>query len=195
MRSRLALVAVLVGAVFCLTAPQPDTAAQGSGAATQCAASVGDLHAAVKQVYGFDRWRHPPKRPARRWVAQQAQCVPGGTKYVTKQRLLFKRHVAYRSVTPFRGWSDEGYWLKWLAIPRWVMHEETKGCERSGWSGRQIGNCRWTVRNPDSGACGPYQFIGHTSCDASSAEDKLRHHRTGHDVLRDEGPGAWTPWH
>jgi hypothetical protein len=50
------------------------TAAQHSGAgggrAASCAASVGDLHAAVKQVYGFGRWRHPPKRPARRWVAR-----------------------------------------------------------------------------------------------------------------------------
>jgi hypothetical protein len=194
MRSRLALVAVLAGVCFLLlTAPQPGTEAQSpQEGAAPCAYSAGDLQAATKQVYSFRRWRHPPKRKARRWVAQVGACLPGGTSYVRKHRRLFERHVAYRSVTPFRGWSDEGYWLKWIAIPRWVMSEETERC--NALRGLAAGRCRWSIRNPSSGACGPYQFIGHTSCDASSAADKLRHHQTGHDVLHDEGPGAWTPW-
>lgn len=192
MRSRLALVAVLFGAAFWLTAPQPDTAAQTQGTGIPCVASVGDLNAAVTQVFGLKRWKHPPKRGARNWLDQEAACVPGGPALVAKQRKLFERHRAYRLVTPYRGWSDEGYWLTWLAIPRWVMDAETSQCDAL--RGLAAGRCRWTIRNSSSGACGPYQFIGHTSCDASSDADKLRHHQTGHQVLGDEGPGAWTPW-
>lgn len=181
MRSRITLVAVLFGAVFWLTAPQPNTAAQQGS--TSCVASVGDLHAAVKQVYGFGRWRHPPKRPARRWVARMGSCVPGGTRYVRNHRDRFKTHVAYRSVTPFRGYGDEGYWLKWLAVPRWVVDRETSGCSRGDWTGRQRGHCRWVIKNPSSGACGPYQELDHIPCDSPP----LRHHQLAHSLP----PGSW----
>jgi hypothetical protein len=181
MRSRLTLVAVLFGAAFWLTAPQPNTAAQ-EGSSSTCAASVGDLHAAVKQVYGFGRWRHPPKRPARRWVAQMAQCVPGGPRYVRNHRDRFKTHVAYRSVTPFRGLSGEGYWLKWLATPAWVVRAETGDCN-SIRNGLARGRCRWADVNTSSGACGPYQELNHIPCDSPP----LRHHQLAHSLP----PGSW----
>lgn len=182
MRSRTTLVAVLLGAAFWLTAPQPNTAAQQGGSIT-CANSVGDLHAAVKQVYGFDRWRHPPKRPARQWVAHEAQCFPGGPTYVRNQRDRFKTHVAYRSVTPFRGLSGEGYWLKWLATPAWVVRAETGDCN-SIHNGLARGRCRWADKNPTTGACGPYQENGHIPCDSPP----LAHHRLAHHLPR----GSWS---
>jgi hypothetical protein len=183
MRSRLTLVAVLFGAAFWLTAPQPNTVAQ-EGSSSTCAASVGDLHAAVKQVYGFDRWKHPAKRPARRWVAGMAQCVPGGPAYVRHHRWLFNRHRAYRLVTPFRGFPDEGYWLKYLAVPRWVVEAETGNCNSPHMTGRQRGRCRWGDVNTSSGACGPYQELGHIPCDSPP----LRHHQLAHSLPR----GSWS---
>jgi hypothetical protein len=47
-------------------------------------------------------------------------------------------------VTPFRGYGDEGYWLKWLAVPRWVVDRETLGCRRRATPpDGQRGHCRW----------------------------------------------------
>lgn len=136
----------------------------------------------MKQVYGFDRWRHAPKRPARRWVAGMAQCVPGGPHYVRRQRQRFRTHVAYRSVTPFRGLGGEGYWLRWLATPAWVVRAETSDCNIIK-NGRARGRCRWGDVNTSSGACGPYQELDHIPCDSPP----LEHHRLAHHLPR----GSW----
>lgn len=100
-------------------------------------------------------------------------------------RKLLRRHHDYRSVAPFRGWSDEGYWLRWLAVPRWVSDAETRQCDAQS-TGLARGHCRWTIIN-EIGACGPYQLNAHTSCDTSSGADKLRHHRVAHSLPR----GSW----
>lgn len=147
-----------------------------------CAASVGDLHAALNQVYGLSRWHHPPKYPARRWLSAQAQCVPGGPAAVRKARRKFETHRAYRLVAPFPGWKDEGYWLTWLAVPRWVVDAETRDCDARH-SGLARGNCRWHIVNRSSGACGPYQELDHIPCDSPP----LAHHRLAHSLPR----GSW----
>jgi hypothetical protein len=122
-----------------------------------------------------------------------AACVPGADRIMAKDRRLLHRHQAYRRVTPFPGWGDEGYWLRWLAIPRPVADRETSACDGRS-TGAARGACRWTITNTMSGACTVYQFIGHTSCRSTTWRDKLRLHRTGHHVLATEGPGAWSAW-
>lgn len=191
MRWRLCLLAVAAGTAFLSTASQPGTAQQTMGVG--CPDSAGSFARASARVYSFKHWRRGAKPAAVERLKAMSQCVPGSGRVMAKDRWLLHRHRDYRMATPFRGYPDEGYWLKWLAIPRWVVGAETRQCDGES-TGLARGRCRWVIRNPDSGACTVYQFIGHTSCRSTTWRDKLRLHRAAHQVLRDEGPGAWTPW-
>ncbi len=129
-------------------------------------------------------WRNGLKRSQHHRIRDHLDCLERA-----KDRKKIKRHQAerkarwrlfhaYRSIATQRGFSGEGYWLRWLVIPRWVVAAETNGYHGAG---------RWRATNPSSGACGPYQLNGHTSCDTSSAADKLRHHQVAAGLPR----GSW----
>jgi hypothetical protein len=125
----------------------------------------------ARKAYDRDHWQAKPRTDL------LAGCPSGA--YIRKAKERFYRWVTYRKLTPYRGCSGGGVWLRFTAIPGDVVYRES--------------SCSWTARNP-SGACGAYQFIGWTSCDASSWSDKMRHHATARYVLRVQGPGAWEAW-
>jgi hypothetical protein len=99
--------------------------------------------------------------------------------HIRKHVTGFRRWQSYREVAPYAGCSNGGKWLRWTAIPGSVVFRESR--------------CSWSAYNP-SGACGPYQLLGWTSCATSSVSDKLRHHRMAAYVLKVQGPGAWVAW-
>lgn len=125
----------------------------------------------AKSVFSHKKWRKKPR------VNKLKGCWKKNPRYIKKLRDRFKLHKEYRKTTSFRGLRGEGYWLKWLSVPAWVVRAETNGYR---------GASRWRARNP-SGACGPYQLLGHTSCNTNSAKDKLRHHRVAAGLPR----GSW----
>lgn len=102
---------------------------------------------------------------------------------VKTARRRFNVHHSYRMVAPYRGLRGEGYWLRWLATPAWVVLAETGNCNRDDWTGKQRAHCRWNDVNPSSGACGPYQELDHIPCDSPP----LAHHRLAHSLPR----GSW----
>lgn len=142
-------------------------------------------------VFALRRWRDPAPGPGaiatmrrlRGCVDKQAREAMARAWKAAKRNLAIEH--AYRSIAVYRGFSGEGRFLRWLVIPAWVVEAETKRCSGYG-DTLAAGNCRWTIANP-SGACGPYQLLGHTSCDTSSARDKLRHHEVAASLPR----GSW----
>jgi hypothetical protein len=183
MRRRLVLLVVGLGFLSLATAPQPDTATPQQESAAECSVTIGGYRAAANQVFAFRHWRHGPKPEAVRHLAELRSCVtePGADAVLLEVRKLFHRHQAYRRVTPFRGIPGEGYWLRWLAVPAWVVRAETRSCDR--WLGtRAGGQCRWGIVN-EIGACGPYQLNGWIPC----GSPPLRHHRQAHALPR----GSW----
>lgn len=129
--------------------------------------------AELKELLAPRRWE------VRRPMAGHPAPCPGLERYADKLRVRFNRWQTYRHLTPYTGCSGGGKWLRYTAIPGSVVFRESR--------------CSWGAWNP-SGACGPYQFIGWTSCDTSSFADKMRHHRTARYVLAVQGPSAWAAW-
>lgn len=126
------------------------------------------------------------------WRQADPQLDPpcqGLERYAAKMRQRHHRWHVYRQIVGsspgapaggYPGCSGGGRWLRYTAIPGSVVERES--------------GCSWTSYNSSSGACSAYQFIGWTSCDASSWQDKMRLHRTAAYVLRVQGPGAWSAW-
>lgn len=147
--------------------------------ATPCAHAV----ALAKKAYAPRRWQQGPDA---RLVAQSRTamaCSPepaAARRGIARARSRFVRWRTYRRLTPYRGCSGGGKWLTHTAIPGSVVERES--------------GCSWTAVNSSSGACTAYQFIGWTSCDASSWADKMRLHRTARYVLAVQGPAAWSAW-
>lgn len=137
----------------------------------------------IRAAFAPKNWRdrEPLEADQRSSLAAHTSCSDR-----PKRIAQFRRHKkeafhlwrSYRQIATEPGFKGEGKWLRWLVIPRWVVAAETSGYHGAG---------RWRATNPSSGACGPYQLNGHTSCDTSSARDKLRHHRVAGSLPR----GSW----
>jgi hypothetical protein len=171
MRVTIALVLVCAAVVIA-----PASATQSGGNPTPIAepqhiCNQSESHAALHRKTARKNWRDP--KP----LAGTNLCIP--RKHVAKHMTGFRRWQAYRNVAPYAGCSSGGKWLRWTAIPGSVVFRESR--------------CSWSAYNP-SGACGPYQLLGWTSCATSSWSDKIRHHRMAAYVLRVQGPGAWVAW-
>jgi hypothetical protein len=169
MRVTVALVLVCAAVVIA-----PASATQSGGNTTPASAPKCDQsesHAALHRKTARKNWQ--VAKP----LAGTNLCIP--REHVAKHMTGFRRWQAYRNVTPYAGCSSGGKWLRWTAIPGDVVFRESR--------------CSWGAYNP-SGACGPYQLLGWTSCATSSWADKIRHHRMAAYVLRVQGPGAWVAW-
>lgn len=90
-----------------------------------------------------------------------------------KLKTSFFRWRTYRLLTPYSGCQGGGKWLRYTAVPGYVVDHES--------------GCSWGAYNASSGACGPYQLNGWTSCDTSSWKDKMRHHKVAAYVLHHQG--------
>jgi hypothetical protein len=196
---RIALAAAVVFAfagTWTATAAQTPTPTHGSAIIAPpdpCNAHprpAAEQRALAADVFALKRWRDPP--PGRRAVKLMHRlrgCADRSTRngmaaawHRAKHNLVIEH--AYRSIAVYPGFVGEGRFLRWLVIPAWVVEAETSEC--GGLDPPDAGACRWVIANP-SGACGPYQLLGHTSCDTSSAADKLRHHEVAAGLPR----GSW----
>lgn len=99
-----------------------------------------------------------------------------------RSRASFGMWRAYRLIAPYRGFSGEGYWLRWLSVPRYIVECETNGYTGSG---------RWQALNP-SGAQGPAQLLGWGApYPATTDTERLEYWRTTAYVLDVQGLDAW----
>jgi hypothetical protein len=65
----------------------------------------------------------------------------------------FYHYRIYRENSPNPGFSGEGKWLEWLAIPSYIVSCETQG---------YVGMARYHAVNPSSSAGGTYQILPST---------------------------------
>jgi hypothetical protein len=176
MRRMIAAVAIAAGlSIGAATIQEDTTTARGEAvapAASVVPAPCSD-RSELRQLLSTQRWRI--KRP----MAGHPPPCEGLASFKDKLDLRHHRWRVYRSLTPYQGCSGGGKWLTHTAVPGYVVSHES-GCE-------------WGAVNPSSGACGPYQLNGWTSCDTSSWADKMRHHAMARYVLRVQGlSDAWT---
>ena len=174
MHKALALVA---GCAFVIAVPIA-LASEGNSTATpipeatpskpECGSHFG-LHRAL----ALKNWRE--KRPL---AGVDVRCL--SDRHIAKEKQRFERWRAYREVATYAGCPSGNKWLRYTSIPGSVVFRES--------------GCSWTAVNSSSGACGPYQLLGWTSCDTSTYADKMRHHRMAAHVLAVQGPGAWVAW-
>lgn len=124
----------------------------------------------AKRVYARKHWRREhPARGLHVCKISRRRFRPILTE--------FRTYRAYRQIARVPGLHEGDPYLRWLVIPAWVVAAETRG---------YYGEGRWHASNP-SGACGPYQLLGHTSCEVSDNADKLRMHRVAAGLPR----GSW----
>lgn len=197
-RSALALVVVLTfTGMLTTTRAQTPTPTHGSAIVAPPNPCDHHPHPAAEQrklvdnVFALRRWRDPAPGPGAVSTMRRLRgCVDKGARAaMARAWKAAKRNLAiehdYRSIAVYPGLPGEGRFLRWLVIPAWVVEAETSEC---GGGTLAAGACRWTIVNTSgSGACGPYQLLGHTSCDTSSPADKLRHHEVAASLPR----GSW----
>ena len=142
------------------------------------------------KAFAYSRWHDPSpvrRREARalRWMRHHAASprVNRRMKEIHAYRkALFARNRSYRRVAPYPGLRGEGYWLRHLAVPAYIVHCETNGYHGEG---------RWRAAN-GSGAVGPYQLLGWGApFPARTARQKLAHHRIAAHVVAVQGLSAW----
>jgi hypothetical protein len=200
---RLALAAVAVALVLAgtltATAAQTPTTRHGSAIeAPPTPCSYHDHPAAehrqlATETFAYSHWRSPAPGPG---AVTTMRVLRGCVKPPVRAKMAadWKAERAdlhlqreYRLLATYPGLPGEGRFLQWLVIPAWVVEAETSECSAYG-DTLAAGNCRWTIVNTSgSGACGPYQLLGHTSCDTSSPADKMRHHEVAASLPR----GSW----
>ncbi len=137
----------------------------------------------ASRVFALKRWRDPHLKSAavrrmhdlRRCAAPRA--LPSMRRGWQARRLLLYRYGAYRRVAPFKGYTDRGLWLTWLAIPRKIV-----SCESGG---------SWSAYNP-SGAVSIYQLLGHGApFPVRGWHDMQAHHRIAHELFVSQGTAPW----
>lgn len=143
------------------------------------------------RVFAHRNWRSPEPGPGRvRQMRKLRSCAPRSALPAMRRawregkRRLYQ-YAVLRRVAPYRGFEGEGLWLTWLPIPRWIVYRETREHNPPLCSD----GTRWSCTNPKSGACGPEQLNGWTSCSYGTVRDKLRITRVAH-RLWNGGAGA-----
>jgi hypothetical protein len=100
-----------------------------------------------------------------------------------KQRKQFRLWRRYRRAAPFAGFQGEGRYLRFLAVPAYIV-----ACETNGYSGEG----RWYAANPSSGASGPAQLLGWGQpYPADSPSEKVRYWEIAASVWSSSGSEAW----
>jgi hypothetical protein len=129
-------------------------------------------------------------KPEQRFALDQLRgCLDAAGKkkvaaYTQKRKVLFYRHREYRLIAPYPGLKGEGYWLRWLVVPAYVVR-----CEAPLWASSD--GTRWTVRSFDGGL-GPYQNTPWASgvpvpWPVHGWRDKMAHHRAARTILNSIG--------
>ena len=152
----------------------------------------------AQAIYAERKWkdRTPAKASQHGWFSWHVRCIYDPSTdhrlraFKRKQKREFYRWREYRLIAPYPGLRGEGRWLRWLAIPAYVVL-----CE-SGHKG-EYGVSRWKVRSGDGGL-GPYQHTPWASgrpvpWPVGGYGDKMKHHRTAADMWAG-GSGA-SQWH
>jgi len=134
-----------------------------------------DCRQAARVAYALSHWRSDPRTLLLRG------CPPGG--YIRRAKARFYLWRAYRRVAPFRGFHEGDPFLRYLAVPRYIVECETRGSHGVG---------RWLARNP-SGAQGPAQLMPiHAAPNpARTGAQKVRYWHIVHGLYRDYGSAPW----
>lgn len=195
MRSALgasAVVAIAIG----LTAPalsegtpEPTTPTAQSNPCAYHQHPATEQRRLARRAWAFKRWQDPtPATPAQlRTMRRLRHCaVPEARAPMSHSwraaKRGFYRNRAYRQIAPYPGFSGEGYWLRWLPIPAYIVSCETNGYHGDG---------RWLAANP-SGANGPAQLLGWGQpYPADTDRERLAYWRITRKVWLSSGPGAW----
>jgi hypothetical protein len=154
MRVTVALVLVCAAVII---APASATQSEGNSTPT---CNQSESHAALHRKTARNNWQDP--KP----LAGTNLCIP--RKHVAKHMTGFRRWQAYRNVAPYRGFNEGDPYLKWLAVPAYIVSCETKGYRGEG---------RWHARN-SSGAAGVYQLMPFWGAPypANTAREKVQNH-------------------
>lgn len=140
------------------------------------------------RVFDLRRWRKP--KPSADAVAQMQElrrcaspkALPAMRRSWRDAKRRLYRHRAYRRIAPYRGFSGEGYWLRWLPIPRYIIECETNGYWGEG---------RWQAAN-GSGANGPAQLLGWGQpYPATSDRERLTYWKITRMVWTNYGASQW----
>lgn len=149
----------------------------------------------IKQGYAKKRYkeRHPLGEKTRSELELHISCSdhPDQLRDLReREKRDFFDWREYRKYTPYRGFSGEGPYLRWLAIPRFVV-----ACETNGYRGRG----RFTVRGGGDGA---YQIQpptwarwgGSKFAPTANLATPLEQAIVARRILAGQGPGAWACW-
>jgi hypothetical protein len=153
---RVTVALVLVCAAVAIA---PASATQ-SGGNTTPTCNESEAHAALHRKTARKNWR------AESPLKGTSLCVP--RRHVAKHMTGFRRWQSYREVDPYRGFNEGDPYLKWLAVPAYIVSCETKGYRGEG---------RWHARN-SSGAAGVYQLMPFWGAPypANTAREKVQNH-------------------
>jgi hypothetical protein len=153
---RVTVALVLVCAAVAIA---PASATQ-SGGNTTPTCNESEAHAALHRKTARKNWR------AESPLKGTSLCVP--RRHVAKHMTGFRRWQSYREVAPYRGFNEGDPYLKWLAVPAYIVSCETKGYRGEG---------RWHARN-SSGAAGVYQLMPFWGAPypANTAREKVQNH-------------------
>lgn len=193
--------------VFLPTTAHPDSSTEDTTPNT-CDSHVVRFHKVkakglARATYAERKWQDqtPAKRGQHRWFRWHILCIydpPTDHRlraFKKKQKAAFYRWRAYRLVAPYRGFKGEGRWLRWLAIPKYVVQCESGDnlAEIRAWGFRN----RWQVESSDGGLA-TYQHTPWASgrpvpWPVRGYGDKLKHHQTAADMWAG-GSGA-SQWH
>jgi hypothetical protein len=152
---RVTVALVLVCAAVAIA---PASATQSGGNPTPACGQSSE-HKALHRKTARKNWQDP--KP----LAGTNLCIP--RQHVAKHMTGFRRWQSYREVAPYRGFNEGDPYLKWLAVPAYIV-----ACETNGYRGEG----RWHAAN-SSGAVGPYQLLGWGApYPADTPREKVRNH-------------------
>lgn len=193
MRSTLGLVAALVALAGMAATNSQSEGATKSTTPKHC---VEHPHPAAeektleKRVFALANWESPaPGKGAISTMERLRGCVkakhrPAMAKsWQDAKRRVYLEHD-YRSIAPYPGYVGQGYWLRFLPIPRGYIDIETNGA---------FGDAKWEAFNlQGSGACGPAQLLGHGQpCPAMTDHERLTYWRITRSLWLEQGCAPW----
>lgn len=186
-----ALLLFTTAALFAAVAPAGSVVIQpGSIDACPLKFSGGQYVQVAKQAWNERKWRdHTPVGPGlqqksrtMRYCARSRRAARRMAEIWSSYKQQFKLWARYRYAAPEEGFTGEGKWLRWLAVPRYIVECETRGYWGEG---------RWLAINP-SGANGPAQLLGHGQpYPADTASEKVEYWEIARGLYLAEGGSPW----
>lgn len=191
-RIALAAVAVFMVLAWTMTAtaaqtPTPGDSIQAPPTPPTCLAQ--SFKGFSRAAWDIHRWRRGA--PDGRTIAEQRRrlgCAPSTSHRKAmkaewqRDKAAFYVEVHYRHTAPFPGYSGQGYFLRYLAVPRWIVD-----CETNGLYGQE----KWDALN-SSGAGGPAQLLGHGQPQpAETAAERILYWKITADLYASSGTSPW----